>query len=63
MHIQIAADEQEDFWDVYEGLFVDGKRNGRGKMVYALGGVYEGMWQNVRSCMYVCMYVCMWRRI
>jgi hypothetical protein len=28
----------------YEGIFVDGKREGRGKLIDAEGGWYDGMW-------------------
>jgi len=31
--------------DVYDGLWLENKRNGKGTMTYVNGDVYEGLWQ------------------
>ena len=36
----------QEFSAVYRGEFVDGRREGRGKMTYANNDVYVGTWQN-----------------
>ena len=38
--------EKQRFSAVYRGQFVDGCREGRGKMKYANRDIYEGTWQN-----------------
>ena len=32
--------------DRYEGMYADGKRNGRGKLHYAWGLIYDGEWKD-----------------
>ena len=37
--------------DSYEGDWVNGKRDGKGKMIYANGDAYEGDWVNGKGKM------------
>jgi hypothetical protein len=34
---------------MYEGYWVDGQANGRGRLIHADGDVYEGGWKNDKA--------------
>lgn len=36
--------------DLFEGYFINGKKNGRGKYTWANGDVYDGMWKDGKRC-------------
>ncbi len=36
--------------DLFEGWFINGKKNGRGKYTWANGDVYDGMWKDGKRC-------------
>lgn len=36
--------------DVYEGQLLNGKRSGKGKMTFANGDYYIGMWKSDQMC-------------
>ena len=36
--------------DLFEGYFINGKKNGRGKYTWANGDVYDGMWKDDKRC-------------
>lgn len=36
--------------DLFEGYFINGKENGRGKYTWANGDVYDGMWKDGKRC-------------